>query len=493
MIEFRNVSYSYPNDAGENLRNIDLQIGSGEFIVVTGKSGCGKTTLAKCINGLIPYFHEGELVGDVLIDGANTKQMELHEIGAKVGSVFQDPRAQFFTTNTTDEVAFGCQNIGLARDVIFARVDEAFSALRIEDLRDQSIFHISSGEKQKIAIASCRAMRPCIYLLDEPSSNLDIGAIGRLAKILGRLKQAGHTVVVMEHRLYYLRGLVDRIIYMEKGEIVQSFTSGQFGALAEDRLAAMGLRSFDLRLLPFRQHDYPINSGLTLEVRHLAFTYPCRNPRRKRCYQKPPEELLNDTCFLANGGEVIGITGKNGAGKTTLARLLTGLIQEKGGVVLLNGEKIMLQERLGNCYFVMQDSDYQLFEDSVANELKLGNEQVEQIKEKCRMALEMLDLTSYLETHPAALSRGEKQRLTVACAMVSIRFASLFAVMFFLDLLPVSLGGAGFRMMLFTLLYMLQRFTLLAMVGTYIAGTVSASEFVCTLEKLRLPRQVILP
>ncbi|MGD8399938.1 MAG: hypothetical protein PVH64_03225, partial [Bacillota bacterium] len=103
-------------------------------------------------------------------------------------------------------------------------------------------------------------MRPCIYLLDEPSSNLDIGAIGRLTGILGRLKQAGYTIVVMEHRLYYLRGLADRILYMEKGEIVQSFTADQFAALAEERLAAMGLRSFDLRFLPFRQHNYPINS-----------------------------------------------------------------------------------------------------------------------------------------------------------------------------------------------------------------------------------------
>jgi energy-coupling factor transporter ATP-binding protein EcfA2 len=361
MIEFRNVSYSYPNDAAENLRNINLQIGPGEFIVITGKSGCGKTTLSKCINGLIPYFHEGELTGDALIGGVNTKQMALHEIGAKVGSVFQDPRAQFFTTNTTDEVAFRCQNMGLAREEVWARVDEAFATLNIEDLRDQSIFHISSGEKQKIAIASCRAMRPCIYLLDEPSSNLDIGAIGRLTGILGRLKQAGYSIVVMEHRLYYLRGLADRILYMEKGEIVQSFTADQFAALAEERLAAMGLRSFDLRFLPFRQHNYPINSGLTLEAKHLAFTYPGRNPRRKRCGQKPPEKLLNDTCFLANGGEVIGITGKNGAGKTTLARLLTGLIQEKDGVVLLNGEKIRPQARLGHCYFVMQDSDYLLY------------------------------------------------------------------------------------------------------------------------------------
>jgi energy-coupling factor transporter ATP-binding protein EcfA2 len=160
MIEFRNVSYSYPNDAAENLRNINLQIGPGEFIVITGKSGCGKTTLSKCINGLIPYFHEGELTGDALIGGVNTKQMALHEIGAKVGSVFQDPRAQFFTTNTTDEVAFRCQNMGLAREEVWARVDEAFATLNIEDLRDQSIFHISSGEKQKIAIDRFRCLLP---------------------------------------------------------------------------------------------------------------------------------------------------------------------------------------------------------------------------------------------------------------------------------------------------------------------------------------------
>ncbi len=429
MIEFRGVSYKYQTDE-KNLRDINLKIKPGEFVVVTGRSGCGKTTLSKCINGLIPYFHEGELTGDIFVGGANTKELALHEIGEKVGSVFQDPRSQFFTTDTTDEVAFGCQNLGLPRDEIITRIDEAFSVLEIDDLRDRSIFNISSGEKQKIAIASCHAMRPSVYVFDEPSSNLDISAIKQLAESLRQLKRAGHTVIILEHRLYYLRKLADRVLYMVNGAIAESFAGEAFALLPPAKLEAMGLRSFVLDSAPCRTAPAVINGGLVLEAYQLSFCYPTKGhggrhgkTRGGSCSgnhgQPEPEGLIRDISFIANGGEVIGITGKNGAGKTTMAKLLTGLLKEKNGNVLLNRKPLKQKERNKKTYFVMQDSDYQLFEDSVKKELELGNENVENLEEKCRHVLEELGLLPYMECHPAALSRGQKQRLTIACGMVS--------------------------------------------------------------------------
>lgn len=425
MIEFCNVSYQYQTDEKENLRGINLRIESGEFIVVTGRSGCGKTTLSKCINGLIPYFHEGELSGDVFVCGLNTRELALHEIGAKVGSVFQDPRSQFFTTDTTDEVAFGCQNLGLPREEILERIDEAFEGVDIEYLRDKSIFHISSGEKQKIAIASCRVMRPSVYVLDEPSSNLDISAIAQLLRSLRQLKRDGHTVIILEHRLYYLRELADRVLYMKDGAIVASFTGEAFASLPGAKLETMGLRSFDLSSVPCHAKPVAFNTGLRFEAVHLSFSYPYRRRggryRELSCGNGHIEtgELIKEVSFKAHGGEIIGITGKNGAGKTTLTKLLTGLLKEKGGSVLLNGKPLTQKERNLNTYFVMQDSDYQLFEDSVQKELELGNEKVENLEERSRLALEKLGLSSYAEYHPAALSRGQKQRLTIACGMVS--------------------------------------------------------------------------
>ncbi|MGL5513350.1 MAG: ABC transporter ATP-binding protein, partial [Sporomusa sp.] len=225
MIEFRNVSYSYRKNGGKNIDDLNFTIRKGEFVLITGKSGSGKTTVSKCINGLIPYFHEGIMDGDVFVGGENTKGLALYEIGEKVGSVFQDPRSQFFTTNTTDEVAFGCQNLGIKRDEIFKRITDAFASLQIVGLRDRSIFELSSGEKQKIAIASCQAMNPCVYVLDEPSANLDIESIDQLSKILRVLKNSGTTIVVIEHRLYYLRELVDRIIYIDAGKIAGTYTA----------------------------------------------------------------------------------------------------------------------------------------------------------------------------------------------------------------------------------------------------------------------------
>lgn len=422
MINFQDVTYRYQSDTKESLRNITLHIAKGEFVLVTGRSGCGKTTLSKCINGLIPYFHEGELSGKIEVCGMNTERLELHEIGEKVGSVFQDPRSQFFTTDTTDEVVFGCQNMGLPRKEIFKRLDEAFASGCIDDLRNRCIFHISSGEKQKVAVASCRAMRPSIYVFDEPSSNLDIRAVEQLVKSMYDLKQQGHTIVVMEHRLYYLRDLVDRILYMADGEISAIYTPHQFRALSQDKTEAMGLRSFDLSMARHNAAHIQKNSSVTLCASHLAFSYPVKKHRKRHVNHLDGETdrtkpVIWDVSFTACGGEIVGIIGNNGAGKTTLAKLLSGLLIESGGTVAVNGEKLKSRQRIKNAYFVMQDSDYQLFEDSVLKELTLGNNKTDE--ENCKAVLRRLGIEAYIEHHPAALSRGQKQRLTIACSIVS--------------------------------------------------------------------------
>lgn len=245
MIELKNVSLSYTDE--KILNEINLKIKKGEFILISGKSGSGKSTLASVINGLVPHYYKANLSGDTFIKGNNTKEMNLYKIGRIVGTVFQDPRSQFFTTNTDDEIAFGLQTILSTRDEIFERVAEVYRELDIEELKDKSVFELSSGEKQKIAIASCYAMRPEVIILDEPSANLDIKATYSLYKTLKKLKILGTTIILIEHRIYYAKKLFDRFLLMKNGNIIDDFTASEILIKDKAYFESNALRDFDLK------------------------------------------------------------------------------------------------------------------------------------------------------------------------------------------------------------------------------------------------------
>lgn len=174
MIEFENVSFSYTGQEHGGLHDINLKISDGECVLFCGRSGCGKTTITRLVNGLIPQFYQGELHGRVLVDGQEISNIPMYQIAAKVGSVFQNPRTQFFNVDTDSEIAFGIENEARPPQELIERVEQTADDLRIQKLRNRNIFELSGGEKQKIAFASVYAMNPQIYLLDEPSSNLDI-------------------------------------------------------------------------------------------------------------------------------------------------------------------------------------------------------------------------------------------------------------------------------------------------------------------------------
>lgn len=232
MISFQNVTYSYQeNGEPKSLNSINLKVKDGECILLCGKSGCGKTTMTRLLNGMIPNFYDGNLQGAVLLDGKNLFDLPMYEISKQVGSVFQNPRTQFYTVNTTSEIAFGCENLGMEQEIIAARVKQTAKDLEIEHLLDRNIFNLSGGEKQITAFASIYAMSPQVYVLDEPSSNLDIQAIEKVRKILSLLKQQGKTIIIAEHRTYYLKDLVDRALYMENGKIIREYTMADLADL----------------------------------------------------------------------------------------------------------------------------------------------------------------------------------------------------------------------------------------------------------------------
>ncbi len=234
MIELKHVSFTYQGQTGDGLHDINLTIEDGECVLFCGRSGCGKTTITRLVNGLIPQFYAGELAGSVLVDGQEVRDFPMHQIAAKVGSVFQNPRTQFFNVDTDSEIAFGIENQALPVCQLRERVDRTSAELHIENLRNRNIFELSGGEKQKIAFASVYAMNPQIYLLDEPSSNLDMRSIQELGEHLRLIKSQGKTILIAEHRLYYLMDLVDRIVYLEHGKIMQVFTPEAFRQLSED-------------------------------------------------------------------------------------------------------------------------------------------------------------------------------------------------------------------------------------------------------------------
>lgn len=233
------------------LSDVTLGIADGEFVVLCGQSGCGKTTFTRLLNGLIPSFHTGDLTGACTVYGLECGQAAIEEYAALVGSVFQNPKTQYFNAFVADELAFPCENAGWEPARIRGRVDEVAQRFGIAHLLDRSIFRLSGGEKQRIAVASACMLRPRLLVLDEPTSNLDRRAMDDLAALLGDIKRMGVTIVVAEHRLAWCAGLADRYVLFESGRIVGDHTAARFAAIPEARREAMGLRTLDVA--PFRR------------------------------------------------------------------------------------------------------------------------------------------------------------------------------------------------------------------------------------------------
>jgi len=417
MINLNDVSYKYNDAAAQAIRHVSLSVKKGELVVITGKSGCGKTTLFRCMNGLCPRFYEGEITGSLTLNGKVLSSMRICDISNIAVSVFQNPESQFFTTDVLSDLVYPCENYGIEKEEIQERLHRVTKLLSLEPLLNRKLSELSGGEKQKIAIASVLMLDTRVVLMDEPSSNLDYQSVELLTQILVQLKSKGYTILIIEHRLHYLAELCDRLIIMENGSIVREYEKDSLRTIGNDELHKRGLRGLHLfqnnrNTLITSQQQHTDKPLLVLHDIHFS-------------YQKNAE-VLKGIHLSIYPGDKIALIGKNGCGKTTLGKILCGLKREKGGNLLFDGNSFPAKVRSKTAGYVMQNVDFQLFGCSVYDDLLLGNEATPDRENRIQAVLAKLGLSDLQEQHPTTLSMGQKQRLVVAASFLQKKRLTIF-------------------------------------------------------------------
>ncbi|MCR4902100.1 MAG: ATP-binding cassette domain-containing protein [Butyrivibrio sp.] len=408
MIEIRDVSFTYAgSEQGSSIKNVSVAIPKGKVTVLCGRSGCGKTTLLRVINGLVPYFYKGEITGDILIDKESILKKNVQQRAGMVGSVFQNPRSQFFNVDSTSELVFGCENMDFSREEIDKRLQLTTRIFDIDKLMNKSLFEMSGGEKQKIACAAVSMPSPDIYVLDEPTSNLDLISIKELAKVIALWKAEGKTVVIADHRLNYLNGIADKVVLMEEGQVVWEKDAKDFYTISDNKAHSLGLRSLG---------EAKKTIGTSIQNENYKEIFSVKNLEYK--YENGSGIYIRNLTIPM--GSIIGIVGENGAGKSTFVRCLCGL-QKNSGSFYIGDKRLSAKQLLKESYLVMQDVNHQLFTESVDEEIGISipKEKKKKQDEIIEILLKDMDLIAYAKIHPMSLSGGQKQRVAVATALAS--------------------------------------------------------------------------
>lgn len=413
-IHLSDVGFSYSNHFDTVLKGIDLEIEAGQCVLICGASGSGKSTLTRFFNGLSPQYIEGDLQGDVSVFGLEPDRHPIEDFVPLAGSVFQNPKTQHFTTTARHELAFPLENSGVEPEKIKETVDQISQYFQIEHLLDQTLFNLSGGQKQQLAFAAATVLAPDLMVLDEVTSNLDQRSTARLQEMVADLKAQGVTLVLTEHRLAWLRDVVDRVILLEDGEIQQDWSGEDFRSLSNEDLHRFNLRSMDLspyeKKLDAKGQRKEVSQDAGLQTENLVIGHDKNFP------------LLTGLNLSFFQGTVTGIMGDNGRGKTSLAETLMGLLKPLDGAVYWQGEKAKSRQLTRQSFLVMQDTNYQLFSDSVESEVSLGS-QAEEDQDDVLARLGLLDLK---DRHPMSLSGGEKQRVAIASALLSDKEVIIF-------------------------------------------------------------------
>ena len=427
MIDVASLSFSYVSeltgDRVEALKDVDLSADAGSLTLVCGASGCGKSTLMKALTGLVPQMTPGELDGVVRINGRNLADVALTDVGHLCSSVFQNPRTQFFCDTVAEELAFCGENYGRERATLRQQSERAAKLMGISHLLERKLTTLSGGQLQKVALACALASGAPVLLADEPTSNLDPAAISEVQAALKVLKEQGLTIIVVEHRLHFLRGLADQVLLMESGRVTRRWNGAEFFSMGQAQRRSLGLRTLvdpgppetwvgqvkegrQEKQVGRQENREASPSQVRLSCRGLSFAYGA----------SPVFEGL-DADFPA--GQITCIAGANGVGKTTLVRVLCGLAAPSSGSISMDGVPASRKTRRSACALVMQDTGRQLFSDTLAGELTIGASHAS--GQSGEQLLADFDLANLGERHPLSLSGGQKQRLVIAAARATGR------------------------------------------------------------------------
>ncbi len=447
MIRIENLTFRYTGAEKPALRDVNLEVGDGEFVLITGPSGGGKSSLCRCLNGLIPHFYGGKIGGKVEVQGLNVMRHSTKELATRVGMIFQDPENQLVAADVERQIAFGLENLASPRDLIARRIEESLDTLGIADLRRRPVQELSGGEKQKIVIASVLALHPDILVLDEPTSELDPKGAEEVLGTIERLNdELGITVILIEHRLDRVVHLVDRLVILHEGRVAVDGTPRQ--VLADEKITRIGVGIPPIIRLVQGMRSGGINmdkTPLTVKEGRSMLETVFQNAKRatlretKTLNGNPIMNMDRLWYAYANGvtalknisltireGEFVAVMGRNASGKTTLVKHINGLLKPTKGTVNVAGidtREATIAELAREVGFVFQNPNDHLFADTVEEEIaftlkNLGFKGAE-IALRIDEILERFNLVPHRHQYPRALSGGEKQRVALASVIAA--------------------------------------------------------------------------
>ncbi|OEF95915.1 hypothetical protein BHF68_11025 [Desulfuribacillus alkaliarsenatis] len=411
-----NLSFTYYGSETPALNHLDFCINQGDFVLITGMSGCGKSTLASIMAGFLRDQEHGEMSGEVVVKGTKAKPVE--ELAGTIGVIQQDPDSQLCTFTVKEEIAFGPENLCLEVAEIERRVDQAAKQVNIQVLIERENHTLSGGQKQRVAIASILAMEPAILILDEPTANLDPQGTQEVVRTLEMInKCTDHTVIVIEHRIERFLALANRLFVMEKGRLIYDGEPIAGLSVYQKCMWEAGKVSRKSLMLhrqlkePKQQNSMTVASNTRgkplLEGKDL-------------CYYIEQKKVLDAITFKIRAGELVAIMGNNGSGKTSLFLTLLGIYRAHAGELFMHGKSITTDdvgERAKHIGLLFQNPNHQIFEKTVADEMKMPSQflREEPVDEEIvEGLLERLSLQAYKNKPPFLLSQGEKKRLTLA-------------------------------------------------------------------------------
>lgn len=416
-----NLSFQYRTRPEKALEEISFDLKPGELLLVAGSSGCGKTTLARCINGLIPRSYRGHRKGRVLLNGRDVAEHPIAEIAQTVGTLLQDPERQIVASNVYNEIAFGPENLGLPREEVVNRVEQALTRLKIEDLRERQTFNLSGGEKQKVALAGLLAMNPSILMLDEPLSSLDPASAHEALEVFRSLADEGKTVILIEHRVEdAILAKPDRLLYMEAGrvkylggidDLPTEINHREVKLPAEwvvKRVRQLGSKVDEIESAREGERGDPL-----IVFEDVSFRYDDETPL-----------ILENVNLEIFSGDLIAVLGPNGAGKSTMVKHAIGLLKPTKGRVLVQGRdtrEMSVAQIAHTLGFVFQSPTHMLFAPTVREELEFGPNNLgfepEVTNRTVMESISTVKLKGFEEYPPLGLSFGQQKRTTIAAVL----------------------------------------------------------------------------